>query len=811
VGNPEVFIGRRDVLAGTQGALETVTEASLEEAVGIYGSGKTTLLRKLKEVVDLVPSAQLIHADIDGYALNEAYRDDELAELRESFEKATQLMTLLIELTGARDSSTYTEARETAKNNVSKISLHIENRQRAGFGGQILDSGQRVDLKFSREKVMDDLRAAIWVATDGFVEVWERWANRRKILLTVDGFEHVVDQEIGRWFLNLAVKLRNTVVVLARVPSQSLGLPQGKARSHRLENFTLEEVRAYLGQILQPAPLAEGVAEAVAEFTGGHPGGVDLAAKLIGELGPEGMDPDRLAAVFRNLPDEPEDKWAGMVNAIIETVADPDLRAAADACSVLRVFDASTLSDVLGSNMPGGARRTSDLLDDLEKYGLIESTHWNGAKGGMAFRFKGFIRESLDRRLLMEDPRLYDTLQRRAAKHYFGSLSETEESERGLSYGAWYRYEDPEWQALEREWLYHIGRTATRRREARLQFTSVFLDAFWWWGCYVEFGFCRRLLEDWEAVAAKPEDDIVHETLATVLSRYPTGYRKPPGPHWDELRQALLRLRRDGCGLPREPANLKTNQERHVAAMIDIFLAHARRYADPADRKADDYYADSLTLFRKTEDPWNEGWIAFETGDLHIDRNEPEQALSRLAEAASIQLRLRRSGDRPDEELTANIHRAWGDAHWLRQDWVAAFDAYGRAVLHAYLFQGTPHPPDTYTQRYYGELLERTTGRLVELWRSGHREESVAMADRARTASQLRPEPPTDPVPPIEELLAQERAELVARILFPAPPLDSELELSGSAFMNRWQDAGEELAGDIGVDLEAASGSAGTP
>jgi hypothetical protein len=804
----EFFIGRKKALHDTQSALATVDQALLQEAVGIYGAGKSTLLRRLKQIVGLVPSARSIHLDIDAYALNEAYRSDQLAELREGFEKATQLMTWLAEQTGSsRDFSVYTEGREIAKSNVSRINLHIENRQRAGWRGQIVESGQKVDLRFSKEKVVDDLRAAMWTATDGFIEGWERWANRKKLLLTVDGFEHVIGQEVGRWFLDLTSKLKNTVVVLVRVPSQSLGLPPGKVRSHLLENFTVEEVRECLAHNLASHSVAEGVAKTVHEFTGGHPGGVDLAAKLIEELGPEALDRDQLAAVFRKLPEEPAEKWAGLVNTIMQAVADPDLRAALDACSVLRYFDGSTLSDVLGSSVPGGARRASDLLLTLKSYGLTEGVDWAGAPEIMSFRLQGFIRGPLDRQLATLDPRRYDTLHRRAARHYFEKLSETEEDEQGQSYGGWYRYEDPKWQALEREWLYHTGHTATRRWEARLQFAGVFLDALWWLGCYVEFSFCRWLLKDWERVATEQADGVVREALTTVLGNYPTGYRKPAGRHWDEVRRALIRLRDEGCALPKERANLRTGQQRHVAALINVFLAHARRYQDPADRRADGYYEDATALFRQTEDPWNEGWMAFETADLHIDRKEPDEALSRCAEAASIQLTLRRSGDTPDEELTANIHRAWADAHWLRQDWPAAFDGYGRAILHAYLFQGTPHPPDVYTQRFYQEMLERTTGGLIELWHGDHHEEAVAMANQARSASQLHPEPTSEPTPAIEELLDQQKAGELARALFPSPPLDSERELSLSAFMDRWRDAAEGLGADVGADLEMAGGT----
>ena len=57
-----------------------------------------------------------------------------------------------------------------------------------------------------------------------------------------------------------------------------------------------------------------------------------------------------------------------------------------------------------------------------------------------------------------------------------------------------------------REWLYHLresAQTEGERRRARLKFVRIFLDAFWWWGCYVDFPFCRDLLADWSDFIAE--------------------------------------------------------------------------------------------------------------------------------------------------------------------------------------------------------------------------------------------------------------------------------------------------------------------
>lgn len=770
------FVGRRHVLDATKAALDGGDHARLREAVGVYGAGKTTLLRKVHEHVGGPANTVAIHLEIDNYALHDAYREDELAAAREAFEAATHVMTWLATRTGsAGHFDDYAVARQAARNSVSSVNLRIENRQKAGWRGQILDSGQDIDISFSREKVIDDLRAATSSASDAFVASWRRWANRKAVLLTVDGFEHVIDEELGRWFVKVSGRLRNTLVMLTRLPSQSLGLPPGRALTHRLNNFNRSEIGAFLAQTLERGPLEDGVVDIVHQATGGHPGGVDLAATLLAQLGEEALDVPGVAAVFRDLPDDASAKWVAMVETILAGVRDHALRAAVDACSVLRRFDGTAVRDLVGAEMGGGEQRSIEVLESLERHGLSERVDAVGERQTASFRVEGFIREGLNRKAATLDPRRRDTLHRRAAKHYFGLLSEIEEDDEALSYGAWYRYEDPRWQELKREWLYHIGHTATRRRDARLQFSKVFLDAFWWWGYYFEFDFCRRLLEDWHRVSRDVADAVVLESLQTLLDHYPTGFRKPPGPHWTTVRQALLRLRDDALGLAPARAGLKTGNERHVAALVDVFLAHVRRYQDPSDRKADRYYADALALFEQTGDRWNVSWMGFEVADLWIERGEPEQARPSCARAAAIQLAMRRAGDKPDEEITANLHRTWADAAWMAGDRDGAADGYGRAVLHAYLFQGVPHPPDGYTRRFYEEVLERVGGQLDELGRSDP-DQANTMAKRIGAASGLG-------------------------WPLPEPPLDGELYLSSSAFMDRWRDTHEEVAGAATGDL----------
>jgi hypothetical protein len=61
-------------------------------------------------------------------------------------------------------------------------------------------------------------------------------------------------------------------------------------------------------------------------------------------------------------------------------------------------------------------------------------------------------------------------------------------------------------------------------------------------------------------------------------------------------------------------------------------------------------------------------------------------------------------------------------------DQAAAF--YGRAVLHAYRFQGIPHAPDEYAQRFYDEITSSAVGRLRALPVADRKDEAIVQATR---------------------------------------------------------------------------------
>jgi len=413
-------------------------------------------------------------------------------------------------------------------------------------------------------------------------------------------------------------------------------------------------------------------------------------------------------------------------------------------------------------------------------------------------------------------------LHERAAAYYADKLAElTEEA----SYATWYSIESKTWQEYEMEWLYHLSQLDDRD-EARLQMARSFFKAFWWWGYYIDFEYCRQSLEHFWAAARDAQDARFVELLKIVHSRYPTGYRKTNDPVvWQAVEDSLLKLR-TALHLDGGTCQLETGDARLTRGLMSLFLAHSRRYVDPKDTQADAYYADAHACFAADHDTWDLGWTLFEMADLMVERGLAHRELGNRAaveecleksagyldeSAGYVEALLRDPDDDPDHELIANLHRTYADRHWLAvagttaggasasdaaiaEERHNAFDRYRRAVQHSFLFNGIPEPCDLYTRQFYLEMVERTCERLAEVYEGDP-------ADALRWAMSLRRTAPEPCIRrggrrSVEVALRDYRRDPDRRLqllLFPRSP--SEADCDGttakrrrSPFMRGWRD-----------------------
>jgi hypothetical protein len=285
-------------------------------------------------------------------------------------------------------------------------------------------------------------------------------------------------------------------------------------------------------------------------------------------------------------------------------------------------------------------------------------------------------------------------------------------------YQGWYRYEDDAWQEVIHDWLYHLGRT-DEKTAARLALARKFMDAFWWWGSYIEFPFCRQLLDRWEQTALVPGQAAAEDREWVLwLRQFHDSYHRE---EWLPVIEALGHLR-GLAGVRDEDPEPATDDQRQVRILTDAYLGDAYRFLEGDDRQRAEYWELSEAYYLMALDgfgaPHDKAWIHFYLADLFIDQGKADPgALDRAVRhcVAALDAFEEANTEDFDYELVASIHRVLGDFYYQRQQFEEAFQSYNRAAFCAYAFQGIPPPPDPYTGKFYRELLRTIRDRLREL------------------------------------------------------------------------------------------------
>jgi hypothetical protein len=807
----DTFVGRLNERERILSNFEKIEDGVVCDVVGVHGIGKTSLLERVRlEALELEDRPTVYDSDLGPQrGLDDTFRGDYGADASAAVLWLTFLRSRELMLSSAEYF-----ADQMRSEDFEEFKQVCE--QQAGLAdAYVSDHDLRAEARRSDPTAIGDqlVRARIRefqkVVDDAFVEAWDQFTARRRVLLSLDSFENIASNELGQWLVNLALRLPRTLTILARTPTDVLFAP-GHARLHQfmLAYFTLGEVNEFLQKRLPSEALQPGIAEAIYDYTDGHPGGTELAAKLILEKGGD-LDARTLRRIFDRLPDDPEERWGKLVHLICDVIRDPTLRAAVDVAPVALTFDEPLLAALLGRDAEQGA---GDAVEVLKAHRLAQPARGDVRENRV--RLLEFIRRSLAEGIRINHPTRWRKLHGLAARYYFDLLEKDESEYVGAPYGQWYRYEKPEWQANKQDWIYHSGQVPERRELTRARFVLVFFEAFWWWACYEKFPFTQRLLEDWERGVAVWDDSVPGSTnegdqqLATalwfILENYPLGYVKHTMA-WKEIESRLKLIRRlcgiaPGSALP--PNADERKQMARTRAMIAVFLAHSRRYRDPADIDADRYYGEALKIFDKLGDNWTVAWLTFETADQALERKQPRKAVFLLGKSAALlrdvtladwHMQDKSGADREnfgvdddiigawDYELLANLHRARADAHWLCAELESSAAEYGRAVTNAYWFQGQPRPPDAYTRRFYEEVTTRTAERILTLLKED--------VDRAvKFAQSITAELPTAS-PLIDAISTTKVGEVadIAKALFPrGPDPATELLRPDTPFMDEW-------------------------
>jgi hypothetical protein len=587
-------------------------------------------------------------------------------------------------------------------------SVVIEQNVKIGILARIKDSSFHWgDIELPQdESAQDFLRRLVDRARlairDDFVALVNELAQTRRPVLFADDFERALSGRVGDWLVELFCRLDDAVALLARAESlRVISGTSGSVVEVKLANFDNDDIKRFLLERLDRTELPEGLVERVQAVTGGHPEAVYVAAQLALQ---HGLDTPDLLGAFENVHGELQSRLGTLVHRLLDEIGEDDVRRAVEVASVVRRFDTRLLNYMLD--------RTEDdkpLLDDLLQFAFTEH-HVQQDTGEAYYRFHEFIRKEQDERLERVKPDLHEKLHTRAAVYYANWLTECEDNDRDpAAYCRAYRYESAVWQDMVNEWLYHLSRIDAR--QAALELARVYFAAFWWWGCFLAFPFCDRLLREGELIDARAET----AEMVGLLRSFHTAYPPEAEPEtvsadWLQVEDALAEIARIEDGTQQAADDEADDRRRQLRAYLSVFTAHALRGQGAAAETIDQTYAEAQELFASSEDvAWSVPWVLYERGDVALEHGDLEKAATEAHEALT-QVQDEKLENR-DNEVAANAYRLLGDVAWS-SDIDAAFANYKLAALHAYAFQGFPKPADFYTIAFYARVADHVLDRL---------------------------------------------------------------------------------------------------
>jgi hypothetical protein len=746
------FVGRTDLLTQILGDVggpgRTGTFFDIE---GIPGIGKTRLLDQLDRLAKETSPAGIV-VRIDGGQFEA--RVSRLGA--PTFDEDAELRQFRVLLRGALNSLPSDENIDDVLNYLTDYSAPSQ-RVRPGYSSsrRSLMPSKPTDFVHDPDDVLTRATAAANHLNENLA------ATRTRILLLVDDFHLLAGRPLGRWVMRWLAGIRGADIVVMHQAFHGQQDPQMPSRAVQrpLGNLAEEDVEAYLMCHPGIGPEVAEIAQYVWTFTGGYPQALALAADLIKDSkSPE--ESVRLIRQLAALQGGRATQLEGLVNRIMDTIDDEELRDALYRVCVTRNFDAPLVEKLMDVD----ERHAQTLIDRLRHYSFVrESTSQHSF-----LTVSDFVRSLGEKKLGVTQTQVTHA----KAAEYYGDLIVKDSADDSDSYESWYRYEQPEFQALERDWLYHLSRlTGNNRQVGRVGIAQIFLDAFWWWGSYIPFPFCEQILADWgDATSVNDEDRAWGRQLRTLYDLYPKGWQKQaPAGQWTKVRLALRYLS-DHC---RSDGRAETEEAdlRHIRGILDLYLVDAARYVDPGDEDIDELLAEAAELFAREDDDWDVAWVEYYRADVALSREQTEQAMTTAAESAE------RARALDDDELVANSHRVYADAFWLSGRAGPALDAYARAVAHAYRFQ-VKGVQDEYTDAFQKEMIDRSVERVAELYADGRDEgHAILQSACARIRAFFGPywsaagaSLPEDVRPEVVKALAEDRRDDVAAMLFPARP-----------------------------------------
>lgn len=604
----------------------------------------------------------------------------------------------------------------------------------------------------------------------------EQHIGSRRMLLVVDDAWELKPAQA------LLLEAPNCVHVLTTREKAKVAGNLGNCAVHELSELTEHDGVAFLRELAPCAvEMFPGEARAVFHDVGGLPQGLFLLGTHLRQAGERRR---RIEDAFRHIRESFRECTEPLQHAIrlsYDALPDDATRRALEALAIFRPKPGKFSEEAALAVLDGPV----GLIDNLSDAGLVEDATTSTADGErdppytMHRTIAEFARGELP-------PGQERALHRRAMEYFGRRLRDYEETQQDPgSYGYQYRYEIPEWQDAMDDFLYHLAR-AGEPAEAVVEFGSIYINAFWWWGCYADFPFCTRLLQQASTKRLSEEARRAFDLLVAFDAAYPKETQRQAGGNWEGVHDALTRLRALG-GLDGDLRTGASDVVRHTRALTDIFLAEACRFRRSSDNaEAERLYREALDLLPGRD--WSRPWAMYHLGDLCLDTGRNEEAWRMGAECLALAESPELSLKDRDNEVIANAWRLRAESaeRLGRQD--DALQGLERMVLHAYAFQAIPEPPDAYTVAFYRQVTGRAArflqglhrreparalawcGALYTYWAS-YRELSI-LEERAAS------------LPEVQAMLEADPPDALCGYLFPPAPAVDATHQRGSRYCN---------------------------
>jgi hypothetical protein len=556
----------------------------------------------------------------------------------------------------------------------------------------------------------------------------------RHLAILVDNFHVIADPACREWLLDSLTSRPRSLVVVTRRPGQEIA--SQIATTYMLRGFTPAEVRACLIARLGQDAVSDQVVAEVIRVTDSSPLAVGTLCDAL--TGKKGRTMNEILAELDARPaQEPLIQQVCLIarrlvrDACQEIIGKDDAEVPVfDYLTVMRGIDGSLLARVLGGHGVD-EERADALMSWLAARSFIGRYDDDEEEG---FRLHEHIRQQRTAEIPGERLR---RLHERAENVYRHLVSEFEapEVESDDAHYGWLMYELPEFGRLVREWIYHavLSQGARLRRETALSVTQFFLEAWYWWGCYVQFPLCEQLLGDFERITGE-RTGTDREWLA-ILSRfyrnYPRGWQHTADPaSWDAVKDAMRALRRR-AGFDVRPPRHDDVTGGTLIMLISIVEAHAHWYGRPGDPAAAARCYHSAREYVRAQvaagyqrNAWCEPWIVFEWADMWHDFGDIGQSAMLLHELDAFAESIE-DEEMIDRDLRSRVARLHGDIRRARGDYQGAIDAYAKSAMLAYVYHVWQESLDTrvtdYSLEAHVENIARVGAGLADIKRRAPR------------------------------------------------------------------------------------------